>query len=70
MHKYRPVSSSRRFGLKGLNRLLWWIAIIMLCLHMLLGCSTSSSKMYNPCLKSAVTYGDVVECSIQLHEAQ
>lgn len=70
MHKYRPVSSSKSFGLRELSNLLWWIAVILLCLSMLLGCSASSNKIYNPCLKSAVTYGDVIECSIMLHEAQ
>jgi hypothetical protein len=46
------------------------IAIMLLCLSMLFGCSISSSSMYNPCLKSATTYGEVIECSVILHEAQ
>ena len=70
MRKWHRVSLSRNFGLRELSSLLWWIALILLCLSMLSGCSTNSSRIYNPCLKSAVTYGDVIECSVQLHEAQ
>ena len=70
MQKYRPVSSSKSLGKKPSKIHLLWIAIILGFLIIFLTSCQSSSRGYNACLKSAITWGQIAECGIALHEAQ
>lgn len=50
------------------SRLFAAIAIATMPLCLTACVSSSADKITEPCLKEAVTYGDVVECAIRLDE--
>ena len=66
-HKREQERRLKRLGL--LCGLLKVIAIVGILLLMS-GCVTKSERIINNCIDTAVTYGDYVECAIQLDEAQ
>lgn len=72
MHKYEPVTQSKKLwkSLRLLRAIA--IAIIVLLISLLLtGCATKNSdKPREMCRYTAVTYGDFIECTIKLDELQ
>ena len=69
---HRKIERAKK--LKRLGRLLELLKVIAIVGILLLmsGCATKSEneKIVNNCLDTAKSYGDYVECAIQLDEAQ
>ena len=69
-HKNEQDRRLKKLGM--LSELLKVIAIVGI-LWLMTGCATQSAidtRIVNNCLDSAESYGDYVECAIQLDEAQ
>ena len=79
MKKYQSITQRKQERAKKLKRYALLlgllkaiaIAIILPCLMMCGGCSTTNKEgIKEQCLKSVVTWGDVLECAIKLNEVQ
>lgn len=46
------------------------IIVITVVFFLLSGCSASNTRIKENCLKSVVTWGDVLDCAIKLEELQ
>lgn len=78
--KYQSITQRKKERAKLLKKLerlcelskVIAIVTLLLCLMMCGSCSTAQNdiRIKEPCLKSVVTYGDVVECAIKLNEVQ
>lgn len=68
MLKFKPVAQSKKS--KQLSRPLKKIVIvtILICLAILSGCSTktTNNRIREDCLRKAITWGDVLDCSVIL----
>jgi len=70
-NSYKPVARLKKSGkwsneLKSLA-----IVIILLCLAILSGCSTTTTnKIKDNCLRTVETWGDVTDCAIKLDKLQ
>lgn len=74
--KYQSITQRKQERAKLLKRLELWftllkVIVIATILFCLMSCAAQpAARIKNDCRKHVVTYGDAIECMIQLDEAQ